>query len=170
MRCILTNRTIGMTSFCIGTNPTIGTNGPSVSRIVSVGVQRIFTWCKSEFFLHKWLIERRIHMACVYFDLAILKLFAITISASSTSLCNFQRVSTLCESEIVLRGWLIESINQSINQSFILTRYVKELKNSFKIRTCINKIYNNYSYIILFNLKKKQLNKYIQIKNLVIKT
>ena len=28
------------------------------------------------------------------------------------------------------------SINQSINQSFILTRYVKELKNSFKIRTC----------------------------------
>ena len=26
-----------------------------------------------------------------------------------------------------------------INQSFILTRYVKELKNSFKIRACINK-------------------------------
>jgi len=40
------------------------------------------------------------------------------------------------------------------NQSFILTRCVKELKNSFKIRTCINKIYNNYNYIILFNLKK----------------
>ena len=35
MRCILTNRTIGMTSFSIGTNPTIGTNGPSVWRIVS---------------------------------------------------------------------------------------------------------------------------------------
>ena len=31
------------------------------------------------------------------------------------------------------------SINQSINQSFILTRYVKELKNSFKIRTCKKK-------------------------------
>ena len=26
-----------------------------------------------------------------------------------------------------------------INQSFILTRYVKELKNSFKIRACIHK-------------------------------
>ena len=33
-----------------------------------------------------------------------------------------------------------QSINQSINQSFILTRYVKELKNLFKIRTC-NKQY-----------------------------
>ena len=29
MRCIFTNRTIGMTSFLIGTNQTIGTNGPS---------------------------------------------------------------------------------------------------------------------------------------------
>ena len=38
MRCILTNRTIGMTSFTFGTNPTIGTNGPSVWRIVSVCV------------------------------------------------------------------------------------------------------------------------------------
>ena len=27
MRCILINRTIGMRSFSIGTNPTIGTNG-----------------------------------------------------------------------------------------------------------------------------------------------
>ena len=43
-------------------------------------------------------------------------------------------------------------MNQSINQSFILTRYVKELKNSFKIRTCMDKIYSNYSYMILFNL------------------
>ena len=34
---------------------------------------------------------------------------------------------------------------QSINQSIIyLTRCVEELKNSFKIRTCINKIYNDY--------------------------
>ena len=30
MRCIFTNRTIGITSFSIGTNRTIGTNGPSV--------------------------------------------------------------------------------------------------------------------------------------------
>ena len=29
----------------------------------------------------------------------------------------------------------LDAINQSINQSFILTSYVKELKNSFKIRT-----------------------------------
>ena len=35
MRCIFTNRTIGMTPFSIGT---IGTNGPSVWRIVSVCV------------------------------------------------------------------------------------------------------------------------------------
>ena len=54
-----------------------------------------------------------------------------------------------------------QSINQSINQSFILTRYVKELKNSFKIRTCINKIYNNYSYIILFNFKNNSINIYV---------
>ena len=61
-----------------------------------------------------------------------------------------------------LRGWYLSGFfktlppnrpqffkkKKSINQSFILTRYVKELKNSFKIRTCINKIYNNYSYII----------------------
>ena len=38
MRCIFTNRTIAMTSLPIGTNPTIGTNGPSVWRIVSVCV------------------------------------------------------------------------------------------------------------------------------------
>ena len=38
MRGIFTNRTIGMTSFPIGTNPTIGTNGPSVWRIVSACV------------------------------------------------------------------------------------------------------------------------------------
>ena len=42
MRCIFTNRTIGMTSFSIGTNPTIGTNGPSVWRIVSVCVYWTF--------------------------------------------------------------------------------------------------------------------------------
>ena len=53
------------------------------------------------------------------------------------------------------------SINQSINQSLISIRYVKELKNSFKIRTCINKIYNNYSYIILFNFKNNSINIYI---------
>ena len=55
----------------------------------------------------------------------------------------------------------------SINQSFILTRYVEVLENSFKIRTCINKIYNNYSYVmILFNFKNNSIN----ILNLVIKT
>ena len=49
----------------------------------------------------------------------------------------------------------------SINQSFILTRYVEVLENSFKIRTCINKICNYYSYVmILFNVTN--------IKNLVI--
>ena len=42
MRCIFTNRTIRMTSFSIGTNPTIGTNGPSVWRIVSVCVYWTF--------------------------------------------------------------------------------------------------------------------------------
>ena len=53
------------------------------------------------------------------------------------------------------------SVNQSINHYFILTRYVKELKNSFKIQTCINKIYNNYSYIILFSFKNNSINIYI---------
>ena len=49
----------------------------------------------------------------------------------------------------------------SINQSFILTRYVEVLENSFKIRMCINKIYNYYSCVmILFNVTN--------IKNLVI--
>ena len=38
MRCICTNRTIGIGCFSIGTNRTIGTNGPSVWRIVSVCV------------------------------------------------------------------------------------------------------------------------------------
>ena len=52
---------------------------------------------------------------------------------------------------INVRRYQLQSINQSINQSFILIPCVKELKNSFKIRTCINKIYNNYNYIILFN-------------------
>ena len=72
--------------------------------------------------------------------------------------------------EQALRYAILQSINQSINQSFILTRYVRELKSSFKIRPCINKIYNNYSYIILFNLKNNSVNKYIDIKNLVKKT
>ena len=55
----------------------------------------------------------------------------------------------------------------SINQSFILTRYVEVLENSFKIRTCINKIYNNYSYVmILFNEHKKLSNMNIKYKKL----
>ena len=49
--------------------------------------------------------------------------------------------------------------NQPINQSFILTRYVEELKNSFKIRTCMNKTYNNYTHIIiLFYFKNNSIN------------
>ena len=46
---------------------------------------------------------------------------------------------------IIFTHDLPHSINQSINQSFILTRCVEELENLFKIRTCINIIYNNYS-------------------------
>ena len=38
MRCIFSNRTIGIGCFSVGTNRTIGTNGPSVWRIVSVCV------------------------------------------------------------------------------------------------------------------------------------
>ena len=37
MRCIFTNRTIGMTSFSIGTNRTIDTNGPSELRCIQPG-------------------------------------------------------------------------------------------------------------------------------------
>ena len=60
------------------------------------------------------------------------------------------------------RPVIAKFLYQSINQSFILTRYVKELKNSFKIRTCINKIYNNYGYVvILFNFKNNSINLYI---------
>ena len=36
MRSIFINRTIGMTSFSTGTNPTIGTNGQSIWQMVSV--------------------------------------------------------------------------------------------------------------------------------------
>ena len=37
--------------------------------------------------------------------------------------------------------------------------YVEELENSFKIRMCINKIYNNYSYVTtLFNFKNNSIN------------
>ena len=54
---------------------------------------------------------------------------------------------------------LSPSINQSINQSFILTHYVEEIENSFKIRRRITKICNNYSYvIILFNFKNNSIN------------
>ena len=51
------------------------------------------------------------------------------------------------------------ALSPSINQSFILTRYVEELENSFKIQRCITKICNNYSYvIILFNFKNNSIN------------
>ena len=42
-----------------------------------------------------------------------------------------------------------------------------KLRNSFKIRTCINKIYNNYSHIIIFNFKN---NKKPHTKNVTRKT
>ena len=57
----------------------------------------------------------------------------------------------------------------SINQSFILTRYVEVLENSFKIRMFINKIYNYYSYVMtLFNVTniKKLSNLNIKYKKL----
>ena len=49
MRSIFTNRTIGMTSFSVGTNPTVGTNGPSVWRIVSVCVYWTWSWKLTRF-------------------------------------------------------------------------------------------------------------------------
>ena len=33
--------------------------------------KRVSTSCKSELVLHRWLIERRILMTCLYFDLAL---------------------------------------------------------------------------------------------------
>ena len=81
----------------------------------------------------------------------------LTSSETVKSLCQFFMLKRdLFVAPIkneLLKCWLV-SVSQSINQSFILARYNEELKNSFKIRTCINKIYNNYSYnnynIILF--------------------
>ena len=59
---------------------------------------------------------------------------------------------------------------QSINQSFILTRYVKELKNSFKIRTCINKIYNKKPGDKNIKHKKLKPTKKLHTKNVTRKT
>ena len=60
----------------------------------------------------------------------------------------------------------LQSINQSIIYFDTLRRGARKLR--IFIRTCINKIYNNYNYVmILFNFKDKSLNIY---KNLVIKT
>ena len=51
------------------------------------------------------------------------------------------------------------AINQSINQSFILTRYVEELKKLVQNTNEYHKIYNNYSYvIILFYFKNNSIN------------
>ena len=83
-----------------------------------------------------------------------------SFSLPDCSSCSYKGAFSLVGENINTTLFIITS---SINQSFILTRYVKELKNSFKIETCINKIYNNYSYIIPFNFEKK-LNKYIHIK------
>ena len=48
------------------------------------------------------------------------------------------------------------SINQSIIYFSTLRRGAK--KNSFKIRKCINKIYNNYSSIIIYYLINNSIN------------
>ena len=46
---------------------------------------------------------------------------------------------------------LLQSINQSINESIIYFNTLRQRakKYSLKIRTCINKIYNNYGYVVL---------------------
>ena len=45
--------------------------------------------------------------------------------------------------------WQNHRISVINHQSYMLPRNVEVPKNSFKIRTCINKIYNSYSYIII---------------------
>ena len=77
------------------------------------------------------------------------------------SCCNSRKTprshwGTLLPFSLIVSWYKVVSC-QSINQSITyLTRYVKELKNSFKLRTCLNKIYNNYGCIILFNFKTTQ--------------
>ena len=91
--------------------------------------------------------------------------FPLMVHKTEIFLCNDHEIgSLLFPGGLYFRtGFTVchFAINQSINQSFILTRYVRELKSSFKIRPCINKIYNNYSYIILFNFKNNSINIYI---------
>ena len=62
--------------------------------------------------------------------------------------CHWPGDMTVCMLKVL--------INESINESFILTRYAEELKILFKIRTCKNKIYHNYSHVILFNFKNSK--------------
>ena len=67
MRCIFTNRTIGMTSFSIGTNRTIG---PSVWRIVSVCIywtcvfHRRINYCS--FILGRTITKKMYHCISFY--------------------------------------------------------------------------------------------------------
>ena len=75
MKCIFTNRTIGVTCFSIGTNHTIGTNGPSelpcirldhmennVSPLTEMHIHQqnywndvLFYWCQS-YHWYQWTI------------------------------------------------------------------------------------------------------------------
>ena len=58
-------------------------------------------------------------------------------------------------------------INQSIIYFNKLRQRAKKTRSKLacvaggKIRTCINKIYSNYSYIILFNVKNNSINIYM---------
>ena len=75
----------------------------------------------------------------------------------SKSLCPRLSIQISNQPKNCFRYWFPHQ--SFINQSFILTRYVEEQENSFKKRTCINKIYNNYSYVmILFNFKNNSIN------------
>ena len=63
---------------------------------------------------------------------------------------------------LILKKYNPVFLQLTINQSIIYFNTLRQrAKNSFKIRTCINKIYNNYSYIILFNFKNNSINIYI---------
>ena len=60
------------------------------------------------------------------------------------------------------KTWMYQSKKKKLVQN-------TKLKNLFKIQTCVNKIYNNYSYFVLFYLKKKQLNNIWKVSNKNIK-
>ena len=68
------------------------------SRNIHNNYQCVFTWCKSELVLHRWLIERRIHMACLYFDLALFT--NRTIGMTSFSIGTNRTIGTNGPSEL----------------------------------------------------------------------